>query len=60
MALDFSDRREWYFYDLPVRTKHLYAWRGERLRSLHTSNGTPDSSTIGSDDLDVFFSVERL
>jgi hypothetical protein len=43
--------------DLAVGALYLDAWRGQGLRSLHTTNYPPNALSVGGDNLHIVFAV---
>ena len=46
--------------DVAIRTFHFDTWSGECLCSFQTVNGSADSSSVCSENLDVWLAVKRL
>jgi len=55
-----SDLWKGYFDNVAVRTFHFDTWSRERLGSFQTVNGSADSSSVCSENLDVWLAVKRL
>ena len=60
MVLDLGDGGERDFDYLSVSTQHFYARRRERLSVLHTAHRAADALSVGSNDFNIVFTVQRL
>ena len=57
MVFDFCDGGKGYFYNFPIRTFHLDAGGGERLRRLHAANDAPNTLAVERYNLNIVFAV---